>query len=367
MKRRGRGDGSVRQRPNGLWEASLRYIDPLTSVRRRLSVYGATRSDAVEKLDAARSRLRREQRPAASRVTLGAYLEHWLENVVRPTRRPATYRSYAATILHLEASPLAAHPLRDLQRATLQRTFARWPATRTTELAVVLLRAALTQALDDGLLLVNPALGLKPPRREPAEMRALSPNECRALLRAARGDRLCALYVVAIATGMRRGELFALRWSDVDLRRGVLRVVRSYDPHTATMGPVKTRSGRRQIALAPDTVAALRAHRDRQRLEGLPAELVFAGPEGGPLNPDRVRRGSFLPLQAAAKIAPPVRFHDLRHTAATLMLGAGVHPKIVSERLGHASIGITMDQYQHVAPTMQREAAAKVSRLLGRG
>lgn len=370
MARRGRGDGTIRQRKNGTWEALLRYIDPITGLRERLSVYAPTRAGVVEKLDAARARLRRRDAPRDERIVLSDFLELWLEDVIKPTKRAATHYSYRNIVEnHLNPSKLGSMLLRDLREVQIQHVLiAKSKAPpRIQQLTLIVLRRALEQAVKWGLLASNPAAGIVPPRVHRRELRVLTPAEARRFLKAAESDRLYALYYLAIDTGLRQGELLALQWGDVDLVNGTIAVVRSMDNHTGEIGPLKTRSSQRRVQIGDAARAVLRAHKTLLAREEYSGRLVFPNTAGGPLSPQNVRFRSFIPLQKTAKIHPPIRFHDLRHTAATLMLGAGVHPKIVSERLGHASIAITMDTYQHVSPSMQREAAAAMSALLSPG
>ncbi len=206
-------------------------------------------------------------------------------------------------------------------------------------------------------------------------MRPLSEDEARAFLETAKAsdDRFEPLYVLAITTGLRRGELLGLRWDDVDLERGKLRVgpalVREGGQHI--VGETKTRRGRRQVNLTPRTVNALKAHRKRQleermRLSGLYKDhgLVFATGIGTPVNPENLVNRSFKPLLKRASL-PEIRFHDLRHTCATLLLGRGVHPKIVQELLGHATIAMTLDTYSHYIPSMGDQASGAMGDALG--
>lgn len=365
--RRGRGDGSIRQRPNGLWEASLRYIDPITGLKERASFYARSRADAVDRLDEARRRLRGNQHPRDEGIRLHRFLELWLEDVVRPTRRASTYRSYKTVIeQHLAPSRLGDMLLRDLREVQIQHVLVAKAkaATRTQALSLIVLRRALDQAVKWGMLGANPAAGVQPPRRARAELRVLDRDQVRRFLDAARADRLYALYYLAIDTGMRQGELLALQWGDVDLIGGTIQVVRSMDNHTGEVGPVKTRSSKRRIEIGVAARDVLRAHSARMEAEGIQGQLVFQNTTGGALSPQNVRNRSFVPIQKAAGIDPPVRFHDLRHTAATLMLAAGANAKAVSERLGHANIAITMDFYQHVSQTMQREIADLMGSIL---
>lgn len=195
-------------------------------------------------------------------------------------------------------------------------------------------------------------------------MHVLSPEQARALLTAAAGDPLEALYVLAVTAGLRQGELLALKWSDIDLdaaRLNVCRSVRSVSGEGSIVGEPKTKSGRRNVLLTPLAVAALRRHRTRQTEQRLRAvfwddlDLVFANEIGRYIGATNLRLRSFRGLLARAEL-PSIRFHDLSHTAATLLLGQNVNVKVVSEMMGHANIAITLDTYSHVLPTMQAEA-----------
>src|SRR5688572_20255069 len=219
------------------------------------------------------------------------------------------------------------------------------------------------------------AAHVKAPRPAPEEIRPLSEGEARAFLESARhsGERFEALYVLAITTGLRRGELLGLRWDDADLKQGTLRVGRALvrEGGRHTLGETKTRRGRRQINLTPRTVNALKDHRKKQleekvKLAGLYKDhgLIFASGVGTPINPENLVKRYFKPLLEKAGL-PEVRFHDLRHTCATLLLGRGVHPKIVQELLGHATIAMTLDTYSHYLPSMGDAASGAMRDALG--
>jgi integrase len=206
-------------------------------------------------------------------------------------------------------------------------------------------------------------------------MRPLSEDEARTFLEAVRrsGKRFEALYVLAITTGLRRGEALGLRWDDLDLERGTLRVGRALvrEGGRHTLGETKTRRGRRQINLTPGTVSALKAHRKKQleekmKLAGLYKDhgLIFASEVGTPVNPENLVKRSFKLLLKEASL-PEIRFHDLRHTCATLLLGRDVHPKLVQELLGHATIAMTLDTYSHYLPSMGDQAAGAMRDALG--
>lgn len=185
---------------------------------------------------------------------------------------------------------------------------------------------------------------------------------------APRGDRLEALYVLAVATGLRQGELLALRWCDIDLPARTLTVQRNLVQLNGRLEITepKTAASRRRVDLPCVAVAALEAHRRRRPAAPHPTAFVFADAKGGPIRKQNLVRRSFRPLLGRAGL-PRIRFHDLRHTAATLLLAEGVHPKIVAERLGHSSVTITLDTYSHVLKGMQREAASKLDVLLAAG
>jgi len=218
----------------------------------------------------------------------------------------------------------------------------------------------------------NVAELVTPPRAPRYEMQVLDVKQSRALLRAADGDRLEALYVLALTTGMRQGELLALRWRDVDFQSAALSVRGSLSRSSAGLTVVepKTAGSRRHIPLGTIAVDALRRHRVSQAAERLlrgpgwmDNDLVFANEVGKPIEASNLRRRSFEPLLKKAGV-PRIRFHDLRHSAATLLLSQGSHPKVVSERLGHSRVSITLDLYSHVTPTLQREAALAFDALM---
>jgi integrase len=196
-------------------------------------------------------------------------------------------------------------------------------------------------------------------------MRPLSPDEARKLVEAARGDKLEALYVLAMHTGMRQGELLALKWEEVDLNEGVIRIRRTLvrSGGRIALGEPKTKGSRRPVHLTGAAVEALRTHLDWQledieRLGDLYRDhgLVFTSEVGTLINPTNLRRRSFAPLLERAGLTR-IRFHDLRHTCATLLLSRNVHPKYVQELLGHATVAITLDTYSHVIPGMGNHTA----------
>ncbi len=243
-------------------------------------------------------------------------------------------------------------------------------APRTVQIIHTALSKALREAVEHNLVVRAATDGVKRPRVEKREMRSLDKTQVLALLRAVRGDRYEALYVLAFSTGLRRGEIFALRWEDVDFDRGVLSVRRSVSADGRNFKPTKTGRGR-TLRLTHDAVAALVFHRERQQehrammgASWLEHGLVFPSLAGTPTNADNFIKRSFKPLLRRAGL-PEIRFHDLRHTFATLLLPRPEVPsKVVQEMLGHSSITMTLDTYSHVLPEMQGVAADAMQEML---
>jgi integrase len=235
------------------------------------------------------------------------------------------------------------------------------------------LRAALNQALRWRMVHYNAATMVSTPRVTRREVPALTPADARLLLDAARGDRLEALYSVALALGLRQGEALGLKWADINLETGVLRVRRASQrvPHHGTqLVETKTERSRRTLVMPPIVIGALCAHRGRQVVERLAAgerwvdlDLVFPSERGTLADGPNVTH-RFHKLLKRADL-PSMRFHDLRHACASLLLVQGVHPRVVMETLGHSQISLTMNTYSHVLPALQRDAADKMEAILG--
>jgi integrase len=305
------------------------------------------------------------------RLTVATYLTRWLKDSARPAVRESTYRSYEG-IIRLHVAPrIGGGALSKLTPAHVQGLLTSLEdadkSARLRQLVFAVLHRALGQALRWGMVPRNVCDAVVRPRAPKPTMQTLDPDQVRRLLDAARGDRLEALYVLAVGTGMRQGELFGLQWEDVDWDRGAVAVRRQLaegNGHPVLVDP-KTARSRRRIDLPALAVVALLEHRERMRVTGrsVAEGYVFSDTAGGPLRASNVLRYSFVPLLQRAGL-PRIRFHDLRHTAATLLLAEGVHPKVVQERLGHAQISMTLDTYSHVLPSMGKDAAAKLDTLL---
>lgn len=368
--RRGNSEGSITKRPDGRWEARISLEDG-----KRKSFYAATRQEVARKLAAALRDRDRGLPIVGEKQTVEQYLTQWLD-AIQATVEPTTVTKYRRELRLHVISLIGSLPLAKLSAQQVQSVYAAGLAqglsTTSVRLIHTILHGALKDALRLGLVQRNVADMVDPPRKRHYEMQVLTPEQCRTFLQAVSGNRYEALFVLAVSTGMREGELLALRWRDVDLEAGHLQVRATLKliDRKLVIEKTKTRHSRRRIALTSQACEALRRHRARQVEERLalgPAwddhDLVFPNAVGRPFDRRGLIRRNFLPTLRKASL-PTIRFHDLRHTAATLMLLKGVHPKVVSEMLGHASIAITLDLYSHVLPDMQREAVKAIASVL---
>ena len=370
MARRANGEGNIRQRPSdGLWEARV------TVGTKRRSFYGKTR-EAVHKQLVVAMKARQDGVPVPpQRESVQTFVKGWLE-ASRSSVRPTTWDKYRRD-LELHVLPfIGGVPLSRLSPQHLQRLYGEMLEAGLSARSVLHVHAVihrvLAQAMRWGVVGRNVADLVDLPQTDRSNWQVLDAAQVRLLLKAAEGDPLEALYVLAVTTGMRQGELLALRWRDADLERGTLTVNGTLNRIGGgwSIGEPKTSRSRRLVVLPEVGRAALQRHRVAQVEWRLRAGtcwqengLVFTTAIGTPLEPGNVLRRSYRPLLERAGL-PPVRFHDLRHTAATLLLGQGVHPKIASEMLGHSTVAITLDLYSHVTESMQRQAAGAMDTLL---
>ncbi|HEV2094641.1 MAG TPA: site-specific integrase [Rubrobacter sp.] len=368
VKKRGNGEGDVYPRKNK--EGKIIGYRGAYWVRtakgpRRCYVSGRNKSQTRAALTKAKAERDGGLVFESGTQTVEQYLARWLSDSVKDTVRPTTYARYEQNVRRHITPALGTVKLRDLAPARI-RTLYREKldeglSRRTVQYVHVTLHKALKQAAADGLVPRNAAANVTAPRPQKKEIHPLTPEQARALLEAARGDRFEALYSLAVHCGLRQGELLALKWQDVDLGAGTLQVRRtlSITKDGPTFNPPKTAKGRRRIGLTTAAVAALEDHLRRQiaEVEALgdayeDRGLVFPGKKGQPLSPWSLTGGPYPRLLERAGLPKSTRFHDLRHTCATLLLCEGVHPKLVQELLGHATVAITLDTYSHVLPSL---------------
>jgi integrase len=374
--RRGQGEGSIFQRSDGRWVATI-DLGFMDGRRRRKWIYGQTRKEVADKLRVAQNLADKGALVADERQTVGQYLDWWVANVLPGTVKPSTAVSYA-TKIRVHIAPAIGHVrLSKLSPAHVQAMLnAKRDAgqsQRSVQYIHAIVRRALGQAEKWGLVSRNVAKLIDTPRVERVEVMPFTADEASALLEAVEGDRLAALYSVAVAVGLREGEALALQWSDVDFEAGTLRVRRTVqrlkrsgaERSELVYSEPKSAKSRRTIALPNVCVDALREHRRRQAEERLKvgpwwqdAGLVFSTGTGGPI--DARNLVTHFRRQCAKAGLGRRRFHDLRHTCASLLLAQGVHPRVVMELLGHSQISLTMNTYSHVMPLLQRETAEQM-------
>jgi integrase len=369
-KRRGNHEGSIYQRKSdGLWVASM----TLPSGTRK-PYYGKTQKEARDKLKQAQRDQDNGVDLAARRETVAVFLSRWLDASVKPVKKAKTWEGYES-IIRIRVTPRIGQI--DLARLTplhLQELYASLAdaglSARSVRHTHAMLHKALAQAVRWGLLSRNPCDGATPPSPTRQEMQVLSAEQAAAFLTATRDHPMHALYVLAITTGMRQGELMGLKWADIDHAAGRLMVRRALQRQRDGLKftTPKTSRSRRTIVLSEAALLALKQHRARQNQARLACsdwddhDLVFANETGGPLDPS----WQTAVFKAALKDAglPAIRFHDLRHTAATLLLARDTHPKVVADMLGHASVMITLDVYSAHVPAMHTQAAATMDAIL---
>ncbi len=401
------GEGSIRLRKDGRYEGRL-WVPTTDGGEIRRSVYGATWEEAHEELTKLKAQVLSGARVSATGQTVAEYLDYWLREVARDRVRPSTFASYEWLTRRYVVPYLGRKKLarltppeirkflnrlkgvcqccalgNDAQRVASggeARCCARKPrkccesflSDGSIRYVHRLLRAALQDAVTDGLLAQNPAKSLRLAHRYRPKFTTWTGEEATRFLKAAREDRLYALYAVALALGLRRGEALGLRWGDVDFADGVLRVAHSLQRVNGQLrlGPVKTDGSARKVAVPAPLLAVLKEHRARQDEERKAAGarwrehgLVFTTKIGTPVEPRNVNR-HFQALCARARV-PRIRFHDLRHSCATLLYEQGVSLENIQDVLGHSSPNVTKTIYIETTLKVQREAVDRLGFLFG--
>lgn len=367
VRRREDGQGSISQRKDGRWEG--RYWVETPSGSRRKVVYGSSRKDIAGKLTKAIANAQGRSMEDPE-LTVGDYLNQWLEDSVRGSVKDQTYESYK-TVVRLHLSPSLGHKKIVLLRPVqIQRLYKEkldsGLSRRSVEYIHAVLNRAMKQAVRWEILPRNVCEAVDPPHPSRREINPLDLQQTRRLLSCARQTDLEALYLLAVTAGLRQGELLGLAWKDVDLEKGLLKVRRTLI--TRAGGPrfdqPKTKKSQRTITLTPEAVSALKRHQQRKGRATSEEDLVFCTRSGRPISPQNLTKQSFRPLLKKAGL-PSIRFHDLRHTCATLLLAKGVHPRVVQDLLGHASVTLTLDTYSHVLPEMGNLVAQAMKEVLG--
>ena len=377
-KRRANGEGNLRKRKDGRWEG--RYTagrDPETGKAIYKNVLGRTQAEAKAKLKAAIEEVKGLDVSKAGQYTVGEWMEVWFEHYAKVKVRPSSHQTYRGYIDNHIKPSIGKIPLEKLTSLELQKFYkrllekgrvdrlesrhqAKGLSPKTVRNLHQIISSAMNLAREQKLITTNPAEGCALPRLEHREMQTLPAEQLASFLREAKDSGVFELYYLELATGLRRGELLGLKWEDIDLERGDLRVKRQIARINGEVveAPLKTKNAYRTLPLAEDTIGVLEA----QRKKAGSSPWVFPGPTGGPISPDSVLHMLHRVLKRAG--LPRVRFHDLRHTFATLALQNGVDVKTVSGMLGHFSAGFTLDTYAHVTTASQRQAAKTMGGIL---
>ena len=377
-KRRANGEGNLRKRKDGRWEG--RYTagrDPETGRAIYKNVLGKTQAEAKAKLKQAIEEAKGLDAAKVGRYTIGQWMDVWFEHYAKVKVRPSSHQTYRGYIDNHIKPNIGKIPLEKLTSLELQKFYkkllekgrvdrlesrnqAKGLSPKTVWNIHQIISSAMKLAQEQKLIASNPAEGCALPRMGHQEMKTLPVEQLHSFLREAKDSGVFELYYLELATGLRRGELLGLKWEDIDLERGDLRVRRQIARINGEVveAPLKTKNAYRTLPLAEDTVSILLEQ--KKKVAGSP--WVFPSSTGGPISPDSVLHMLHRVLKRAG--LPRIRFHDLRHTFATLALQNGVDVKTVSGMLGHFSAGFTLDTYAHVTTASQRQAAKTMGSVL---
>ena len=376
-KRRPSGDGMVRKREDGRWEGRIVVGHDEKGLPKTKNVLAKTKSECSAKLKALKASLQ-EQKPEKPKgdMTFGTWLDHWYQRECKPQIRPKTQADYENRIYQHIIPELGSIPLAKLTAADLQQFYNRLKeggrllrveqygpglSVRMVKSCHVTCRVALDQAVAQGLILKNPALSCKAPVTRPKEMQVLTGDEIQRLLIQAKEDGCFELLLLELTTGLRRGEILALQWDDLDFRTGTLRVERQVQriQGKLAVSQPKTRASCRSILLPAPVLEILAQYR-----QSVSSHWMFPSPkkEDSPLDPAAVRKKLSAVLKRAG--CPAARFHDLRHTFATSALEHGMDVKTLSTVIGHVSSATTLNVYAHVTDEMRQKAADKIDRAI---
>ena len=377
-KRRANGEGNIRKRKDGRWEG--RYTagrNPATGRAIYKNVLGKTQAEVKEKLKKAIEETKGLDVAKAESYTVGQWMDVWYEYYAQIKVRPSSHKTYEGYIKNHIKPSIGNIPLTKLTTLDLQRLYQKLLtegrvdrleaqnqpkglSPKTVRNINQVISSAMQLAIQQHLIPQDPTDGCALPKTEHREMQTLSADQLTAFLLEAKHSGVFEMYYIDLATGLRRGELLGLKWEDIDFSTQTLRVRRQVGRINGEVreAPLKTKNAYRTISLGTDAVDILKQQREKQPS----SSYVFPGPTGGPIAPDSVLHMLHRVLDRAG--LPEIRFHDLRHTFATLALQNGVDIKTVSGMLGHFSAGFTLDTYAHVTTAAQRQAAETMGAVL---
>lgn len=376
-KRRANGEGNIRKRKDGRWEG--RYTadtDPETGKQIFKNVLGKTQAEVKEKLRKALEEAKKMDFTRTGKYTVEQWMDEWFENVCKIKVRPSSHQTYRGYIDHHIAPNIGSIPLEKLTTMDLQKLYRKLMNTgrverieskeqpkglsaKTVRNINQVISSAMDFAVAQKIILENPCKAVALPKIEHKEMQTIPAEQLQAFLQEAKATGVYEMYYIELATGLRRGELLGLKWQDIDWKNGIIKVRRQVARVNGEIveAPLKTKNSYRTVSISPQAIEVLREQKRKTN-----DTYVFPSPNGGPISPDSVNNMLKRVLERAG--IPKVRFHDLRHTFATLALQNGVDIKTVSGMLGHFSAGFTLDTYAHVTTSAQKEAAQTMENIL---
>jgi integrase len=396
---RGHGEGSIYQRKDETWAGVSRYTDPETGQTKKHFVYGKIRKEVVTKKDAWEDEFKKGILPTKVKMTVEQWLETWMETYKKNSIRQNTFESYQV-IINAHINPtIGKISLKELQPQQVQHMINEKSTSgrtrtdnygkkggplspRMVEYIYSVLHTALEQAVKNGLVVRNVCDAVDKPKKVKHEFMPWTTEETNQFLSSIKDSRLFPFYLTECGTGLRRSEILGLQWPDIDFKTGTLTVRRSLVRVKGgyKFGEPKTKKSRRTIPLPEQVIQKLKAWKAWQSKEKMawhalhidvepskkpefnPLNMVFCDEIGQPLKPDFITTSFKRDLERAK--LPDIRFHDLRHGHATMLLELGEDLKVISERLGHSSITMTADTYSHVREKMQKEASNKLDKVL---
>ena len=376
-KRRSNGEGNIRKRKDGRWEG--RYTagrDPVTVNQIFKNVLGKTQAEVKEKLQKALAQAGKIDFTKTGKYTIGAWMEVWFENVAKIKVRASSHQSYRGYIDNHIMPNIGSIPLEKLTTMDLQKFYRKLItkgrverkesekqpkglSAKTVRNINQVISSAMDFAVAQKIIPENPCKAVALPKAEHKEMQTIPAEQLQAFLQEAKATGVYEMYYIELATGLRRGELLGLKWTDIDWKNGIIKVRRQVARVDGQIveAPLKTKNSYRAVTISQQAIEVL-----KQQKEKTNDQYVFPSPNGGPISPDSVN--NMLKRVLARAGIPKVRFHDLRHTFATIALQNGVDIKTVSGMLGHFSAGFTLDTYAHVTTAAQKEAAQTMGNVL---